>query len=205
VAHRKLAILRRRTFTALSVLSLLLSAATVTLWVRSHWQRDTIFHRSVDSNLALHVQTAVSQRGLLIVAASTHSFPRDRPPLGWWRYASQVSDVDLYLDQFDSSAGGSGLVLGFGFRSIVESGITYGATALPHWFLALLFAILPVLHLRAAIRSRRLNRAGHCPRCGYDLRATPQRCPECGRANSATEITEITEETNSSLATDEHR
>jgi len=46
--------------------------------------------------------------------------------------------------------------------------------------LALLFAILPALHLRAAIRSRRRQRAGHCPRCAYDLRATPERCPECG-------------------------
>ena len=47
---------------------------------------------------------------------------------------------------------------------------------------ALPLAWLAGAALRAA-RRRRNMRMGLCPRCGYDLHATPGRCPECGMAN----------------------
>jgi hypothetical protein len=49
----------------------------------------------------------------------------------------------------------------------------------PLWLLAAVFSLpktLPVVMRRLRHRPR----PGACPNCGYDLRATPERCPECG-------------------------
>jgi predicted amidophosphoribosyltransferase len=54
----------------------------------------------------------------------------------------------------------------------------------PYWFPVLLFAILPAFRLRSILRNRHRHRAGFCQHCGYDLRATPNRCPECGMMSS---------------------
>ena len=73
--------------------------------------------------------------------------------------------------------------LGFYFISGATSPQWMGRLSLigaPLWFLLLVFSAPPVLWLRNHLQARRALRVGHCPVCGYDLRTTPDRCPECG-------------------------
>jgi hypothetical protein len=60
-----------------------------------------------------------------------------------------------------------------------ESGIAGVEYVLPCWMPGLLL-VAPLSTVTRVVRRRFRRPVGHCRNCGYDLRATPDRCPECG-------------------------
>jgi hypothetical protein len=58
----------------------------------------------------------------------------------------------------------------------------YDAWTVPYWALAAGTGVVPAMWLCVGVRRLYRRRRGMCARCGYDLRASTDRCPECGTA-----------------------
>jgi MFS family permease len=89
-------------------------------------------------------------------------------------------DVGYYLLLFRGTGWTVGRFYGptVGLEFSIETvGPTY-EWRLPYWKAVLIGLVLPVLWMLIHFRVRRLMHT--CRQCGYDLRATPDRCPECG-------------------------
>ena len=118
--------------------------------------------------------------------------PAPRDPMGdlemiviWRQINGGHGDVPSALgwDYYNQAIGSNNVFFGE-IQSFQVLALNYNA------MLAWL-AILPGLWVILAVRRRNLRKRrakeGRCPDCGYDLRETPEQCPECGaRPASAT-------------------
>ncbi|CAN5572732.1 hypothetical protein BH09PLA1_BH09PLA1_02870 [soil metagenome] len=105
---------------------------------------------------------------------------------------SRVYRPNAYIDEgwsfitvpSRSTAGHSSLsnLVRFGFQNELAADGRTISIRFPAWVLSLVCSVLPLIWLSPGYRRRVRKRLGLCERCGYDVRATPERCPECGRS-----------------------
>jgi hypothetical protein len=185
----------RRLFTILSAVSLLLCAATCALWVRSYRVGDDVTVRqSIDYGAALGQRTTnvrVGRGGLKVewdlMRVATPDVSTRRTYQDYYRILRErawVATGPDYPAAFDYQDAEAARLAGFGC-SAYDSGagrlsVRGGGVIVPLWFPALLLTLPTAAALRSRYRRGRGDRAGLCLSCGYDLRASPGRCPECG-------------------------
>ena len=165
--------MRPRPFTFAAAASAVVCVGVCGLWVRSY--------------LPAFVWITSVQGRLIVIGIDT--FPPDAD-----RIRTQEGDLRWLARDIEAGATSSSSVLGVkscsGLVSNRDSGSYYDftvATGYPYWSISipLLYCLLPcvplpVIYAALGLRRRRRILRGLCPVCGYDLRATPGRCPECG-------------------------
>ena len=166
--------MKRRLLNLLTILSLLLCALFAAAWARSSGRYD-VARGTLARQGPLPFVELKSEGGALSVGYMPSSSwgahwttESGTYPRRWFRYGFLCYSLRFRMNPYD----GTPPVMG-----------TYYRVQAPYWALVTVSAVLPawrggrVAWLR---RKRRLARDGRCVRCGYDLRATPDRCPECG-------------------------
>jgi hypothetical protein len=159
------------------MVSLLLLMTVVTLWARSPRHADILMFYTPAGHLAgvasdhkglLFCKTDVPFDGAMSLSAETMSTSSDEF-LQVHELLFDPANQEQHLLGFRWSAG-----------KLWTGQWAFGALIVPYWALVIPLAILPLTGFRKAITRMRRKRRGQCLTCGYDLRHTSERCPECG-------------------------
>ena len=167
-------------FAVASALSLLLCVMMVVARVAvPRLPRDMLTARKIDT---LSDQSRVTYNyGLTGFGLS---FNRDRELLpGMKASRKSLPDLDAYGFSFYSGPSVSTVFAVYSGRDVMYNEHHESFSLLiPYWAVALLALVLPLAYCPRRLRRLSGRRAGNiCSACGYDLRATPDRCPECGK------------------------
>jgi hypothetical protein len=165
----------RPLFQFLAMLAPLLFIAAIVFWIRSYYVSDVWGYgsNSRDWNFS-------TVRGSLLFTDYRNS-TGDVFQTGWpYTYYRAFGPQAAPLETCDWTFVGAG-----GF---IHRGLPYTSEQLlvPFWMIAAIsgFGSIPFLlrtkRMMQVRRRRQLRRDLRCPGCGYDLRATPMQCPECG-------------------------
>jgi hypothetical protein len=158
----------RHILNALTAFSALLCVGTNALWVRSvtHstrlcWRVDDMnyvdFFSQSGSLSVQHLETIHPyQTSRFRVSQRSLSSYFDQGGFRWWYFAADKSQFTYEVPH------------------------TIRRLIFPHWLMILITSLLPGTRLIRWGRRRRAEKLGLCPSCQLRLRATPDRCPECG-------------------------
>jgi len=164
----------RRLFAILSALSLLLCLSTCVLWICSYRLRPGVRRVAEHGGFSLEASHGV----VGIVTYSNYVEWLGLPDEVRWILPS-VTYGDPPWEQYSHASHFE--FLGFSTGRIwLLDGPAETWAAFPCYAVVMLLGILPSLYLWRRRTAARLLLVGRCASCGYDLRATPDRCPECG-------------------------
>ncbi len=146
----------------LLVISLVLLAGTMGLWVRSYWVNDTLAWRVDDR------EVGISSGGGGVSLGFWHHLPRTMPP-GIYHFADDRSD------------GGGSLLSFFRVEKSTSPTGLFLMIIFPFWLPAAVLAGVSCWLARPLLRDLHRRRHDLCVGCGYDLRGNVSGvCPECG-------------------------